>query len=359
MKFLFLPRQLLTLISLLLSTPTANYQAEKPSAPAPAEHPNGMTVLGIGLGIAVGIVTLLFVLVLCSKQNPHSKRAATSDTHSGHMAEERNGTTTIAAAASNTVAGDQTDATDENLYRRKIAELTLQRCRVRLSSLVQEGTFGKVYRGTYNDSEEVLVKTASDQASPLQISLFLKDGMGLYGASHPHIHSVLGVSIDHTAPYLLYPAPMNTRNLKLFLQDNTSVRLSTVQVVAVALQLCQALEHLHRHGLVHRDVATRNCVTDDQLNVKLSDNSLARDLFPNDYCCLGDSENRPIRYMAIESIQANRFSEASDSWAYGVFVWELCTRAALPYAEIDPFEMEHYLSDGFRLTQPKNCPDEL
>uniref|UniRef100_A0A336K182 CSON012183 protein n=1 Tax=Culicoides sonorensis TaxID=179676 RepID=A0A336K182_CULSO len=26
---------------------------------------------------------------------------------------------------------------------------------------------------------------------------------------------------------------------------------------------------------------------------------------------------------------------------------------------IDPFEMEHYLRDGFRLAQPVNCPDEL
>lgn len=343
------------------STPTANYNAEKasPSTPAIEDHPNGMTVLAIGLAIAVGIVTLLIILVLCAQQKPnsHLKRSGLSDTQSGQVTDDRNGPVTTTTINS----GDQTDSMDENnLYRRKIAELTLQRCRVRLSSLVQEGTFGKVYRGTYNDVEEVLVKTASEQASPLQISLLLKDGMGLYGASHPHIHSVLGVSIeDHTAPYLLYPAPMNTRNLKLFLQDNSSIRLSTIQVVAISFKLCQGLEHLHRHGLVHKDIATRNCVIDDQLNVKLSDYSLARDLFPGDYCCLGDSEFRAIRWMAIEAIQQNKFSEATDSWAFAVLVWELCTRGALPYAEVDPFEMEHYLSDGFRLTQPKNCPDEL
>lgn len=339
----------------LRSTPTANYNADKtPTTPAIEEHPNGMTVLGIGLAICVGIVTVLFILVLCAQQRPNQFIKRLSETQSGQLGD------VPVTTASVTSPVDQTDATDESLYRRKIAELTLQRCRVRLSSLVHEGTFGKVYRGTYDDVEEVLVKTASEQASPLQVSLLLKDGMGLYGATHPHIHSVLGVSIeDHTAPYLLYPAAMNTRNLKMFLQDNSSARLSTIQVVGMAMQLCSALEHLHRHGLVHKDVATRNCVVDEQLNVKLSDYSLARDLFPGDYCCLGDSENRPIRWMAIEAIQHNKFSETSDSWAFGVLVWELCTRAALPYAEIDPFEMEHYLSDGFRLTQPKNCPDEL
>jgi len=42
-----------------------------------------------------------------------------------------------------------------------------------------------------------------------------------------------------------------------------------------------------------------------------------------------------------------------------VLMWELCTSAKQPYAEVDPFEMEHYLKDGYRLAQPFNCPDEL
>lgn len=98
---------------------------------------------------------------------------------------------------------------------------------------------------------------------------------------------------------------------------------------------------------------------DDQLRVKLSDSSLSRDLFPSDYNCLGDSENRPIKWMSLEALQHKQFSEASDSWAFGVLMWELCTSAKQPYAEVDPFEMEHYLKDGYRLAQPFNCPDEL
>lgn len=74
---------------------------------------------------------------------------------------------------------------------------------------------------------------------------------------------------------------------------------------------------------------------DDQLLVKLADNSLSRDLFPSDYHCLGDSENRPIKWMALEAIQSRRFSEASDTWAFGVLMWELCTLARQPYIEVN------------------------
>jgi RYK receptor-like tyrosine kinase len=73
---------------------------------------------------------------------------------------------------------------------------------------------------------------------------------------------------------------------------------------------------------------------DDQRKVKLADNTLARDLFPGDYHCLGDSENRPIKWMALEVLQSKQYSEASDTWAFGVLMWELCTLARQPFAEV-------------------------
>lgn len=95
--------------------------------------------------------------------------------------------------------------------------------------------------------------------------------------------------------------------------------------------------------------------------MKLADSSLARDLFPGDYSCLGDSENRPVKWLALEVLQKNIFTEASDTWAFGVLMWELCTLAQQPY-ELEQFaddEMEQALRAGHRLQQPRNCPDEL
>lgn len=98
---------------------------------------------------------------------------------------------------------------------------------------------------------------------------------------------------------------------------------------------------------------------DDKLKIKVTDNALSRDLFPSDYHCLGDNENRPIKWMAIESLLQKGFSPCSDVWSFGVLLWELTTLAQQPYVEIDPFEMAAYLKDGYRLAQPINCPDEL
>lgn len=93
--------------------------------------------------------------------------------------------------------------------------------------------------------------------------------------------------------------------------------------------------------------------------VRICDSALSRDLFPDDYHCLGDNECRPIKWMALETLQKKYYSPTSDIWSLGVLFWELATLAAMPFEEVDPFELGPYLRDGYRLGQPVNCPDEL
>lgn len=249
-----------------------------------------------------------------------------------------------------------------------IAELSVQRQRVRLQSVELEGTFGRVYRGFYADvggkDEEVFVKTVTDQASAVQISVLLHEGLSMYGLNHRNILTIQAVSVEqHVEPFLLYPYN-NNKNLKKFLQncktaESISYTLTTREIIDMTLQIVNGMQYLHKNRHLHKDVAARNCLVNPELNIQIADNALSRDLFPGDYHCLGDNKNRPIKWMAVESLEHKKFSTASDIWSFGVLLWELLTLCQQPYADIDPFEISAYLQDGFRLTQPVNCPDEL
>ncbi|XP_054269478.1 tyrosine-protein kinase Dnt-like isoform X1 [Macrosteles quadrilineatus] len=340
------------------------------------------SALYVAVSCACALVTVFAIALLaCYLRNNKSRR------HGDMLQESRGGSNCSAQGLapapvlSGTLSSRRPSYTRldqhcdrSNDLQHRIAQLTIQslllpRCRCRLKSVLLEGTFGRVYRGSYTDEdggeEEVMVKTVTDHASSMQVSLLLQEGMTMYGLSHKNILSILGVSIeDHTAPFLIYPHQGYT-NLKRFLQkcklcpEGVAHTLTTQEVVDMALQVITGMQYLHKKRLLHKDLATRNCVVDDKLRVQITDNALSRDLFPADYHCLGDNENRPVKWLSIESLSHKTFSTASDVWAFGVLLWELTTLAQQPYVEIDPFEIAAYLRDGYRLAQPVNCPDEL
>ncbi|OBS68775.1 hypothetical protein A6R68_02689, partial [Neotoma lepida] len=136
------------------------------------------------------------------------------------------------------------------------------------------------------------------------------------------------ISASSSSQGLSQPSTQTTQYLRADTPNNATPitnQASEVQVTMMLTESCK-LRGLH-HSI------------DDTLQVKITDNALSRDLFPMDYHCLGDNENRP--------------------WAFGVTLWELMTLGQTPYVDIDPFEMAAYLKDGYRIAQPINCPDEL
>ncbi|XP_029105000.1 tyrosine-protein kinase RYK-like isoform X2 [Scleropages formosus] len=253
----------------------------------------------------------------------------------------------------------------------KVKDIAISRERVTLRDVLQEGTFGRIFHGILLDEKDpskekrVFVKTVKDHASEVQVTMMLTESCKLRGLHHRNLLPISHVCTeDGEKPMVLLPY-MNWGNLKLFLRQcklaeaNNPQAISQQDLVHMAIQIACGMSYLARREVIHKDLAARNCVIDDSMQVKITDNALARDLFPMDYHCLGDNENRPVRWMALESLLHNDFSSASDVWAFGVTLWELMTLGQTPYVDIDPFEMAAYLKDGYRIAQPINCPDEL
>lgn len=269
-------------------------------------------------------------------------------------------------------------ASRSSLLSEQLAELAVDPRYLTLVTLLNEGAYGRVYNGhlmndaswppteVQDQNQPVLVKTVKEQASPGQVELFMQEGMMLYGMNHANVLPVVATCLNLAGqPGLIYPA-MAEGNLKQFLRRSKFSQtecghhcLTTQDLVDMGVQIAEGLMYLHRRFFLHKDVAARNCLLDERLHVKIADNALSRDLFPDDYHCLGDGENRPVAWLAIESLHSREFTPASDLWMFGVTLWELLTLGQQPYAEVDPFEMANYLNSGYRLPQPVNCPDEL
>ena len=292
---------------------------------------------------------------------PPSLHGSNAGSHLSHQIEGLMPVSRLTTSDTKEDRASYADPRQEDISHKVASVLVSDDARVEILECVVEGTFGKLYKGVYHSlpqrPQPVTVKTVTDGCSETQRDILIREAVMLVGVSHPNICEVLAIlAISSASPKVLYRATQHG-NMKRFLQSCGP--LVTREVVSMGLQVLQAMAHLHQNKLLHCDIATRNCVVDANLHVMVGDCSLSRDLFPGDYHCLGDNNNRPIKWLAIEALQFNSFSPQSDVWAWGVLLWEIMTLGQQPYAEIDPFEMDAILRQGVRLAQPINCPDEM
>ncbi|VDK87106.1 unnamed protein product [Onchocerca ochengi] len=244
-----------------------------------------------------------------------------------------------------------------------------------------EGTFGEMKWAIWKrnmespidnvDDEEdnvcfekrVIVKTLKLTADQRYLRKFLEEALAFF---HVESHENLAQVTAITSNDCLNDPEQKMIDFPLVSYDNGIQTLRAHELVSMALQILNAVIHLHKFGVIHKDIATRNCLVSkirdhdhDNLFVQICDSALSKDFFPNDYHCLGDNENRPMKWMAHESLVWNSFNSSTDVWSFGVTLWELLTCSQQPYLDIDPDEMATILERGKRLSQPYNCPDKL
>ncbi|GAB9471258.1 Nek/nek1 protein kinase [Globisporangium polare] len=89
------------------------------------------------------------------------------------------------------------------------------------------------------------------------------------------------------------------------------------------LQLCLGLHHMHQLQILHRDVKTSNVFLSNAGFLVLGDFGIARELSgPHDMA--STVIGTPL-YMAPETLEGKPYSFASDIWALGCVLYEICT----------------------------------
>ncbi len=94
------------------------------------------------------------------------------------------------------------------------------------------------------------------------------------------------------------------------------------RVAAVGVQVAEALDYAHHHGVLHRDVKPANLILDTDGNVWITDFGLAK-FDAHDLTQTGDIVGT-LRYMAPERF-AGEADPRSDIYSLGLSLYELCT----------------------------------
>ncbi|GCC29451.1 hypothetical protein chiPu_0007893 [Chiloscyllium punctatum] len=114
-------------------------------------------------------------------------------------------------------------------------------------------------------------------------------------------------------------------------------KLEEREVRKYTRQILSAVEHLHRHTIVHRDLKIENFLLDENNNIKIVDFGLSNTL-KNDSQELLNTQCGSPAYAAPELLAHQKYGPKVDVWSIGVSMFAMLT-GTLPFT-VEPFNIK-------------------
>ena len=196
--------------------------------------------------------------------------------------------------------------------------------RYRLEAELGRGGMGVVYRAhdTLLDRAVAIKVCNSGLGAEGRIRLF-REAQAVAKLDHPHIVPVYDAGEINETPFIVMQL-VSGKSL------HEAGPYSLPQIITLASQLCDALDHAHQRGIVHHDLKPENVIVTPEGAAKLMDFGLVHSQSASRLTQEGTLVGT-LFYLAPEQIVGESVDSRADLYALGVILYELTT-GRLPFA---------------------------
>uniref|UniRef100_A0A669PIQ7 Tyrosine-protein kinase receptor n=1 Tax=Phasianus colchicus TaxID=9054 RepID=A0A669PIQ7_PHACC len=245
----------------------------------------------------------------------------------------------------------------------------IPRKNISLLRALGHGAFGEVYEGTVvgiagdPNPLQVAIKTLPEVCSEQDEMDFLMEALIISKFNHQNIVQCIGVSLQ-TLPRFILLELMAGGDMKSFLRQNRPranqpSTLTMQDLLNIARDIACGCKYLEENHFIHRDIAARNCLltcTGAGRIAKIGDFGMARDIYRASYYRKGGRAMLPVKWMPPEAFLEGIFTSKTDTWSFGVLLWEIFSLGYMPYPCKTNQEVLEFVTSGGRMDPPKNCP---
>lgn len=206
-----------------------------------------------------------------------------------------------------------------------------------------EGAYGKVVLAHHKDDKNYRVIIKCIDKERILVDTWVRDRQlgtipseiqimnTLNAEPHPNIMKIVDFFEDRKYYYLETPIFGNPPAIDLFDYIEVKSDMTEDECRFIFRQICSLIYHLHKHGIVHRDIKDENIIVDENRIIKLIDFGLA-----------GYSKQGPfdvfvgtIDYALPEVLRGERYEgKPQDIWALGILLYTMLYKEN-PFYNVD------------------------